>query len=286
MVKKKVIIKGGKVHDVGYRLFLMNLAGKLEIERFDADNILANGKQCVEVLVESSENKIKKFFDIINKKENYPDHADADSADIEDYNAEIQSLGSFRSAFVAYQQQKFVGAAVELVKEVKEFRMESGEKQDKTIEEIKTVGEKVETVGEKVDTVGKKVDTVGKKVETVGEKVDTVGKKVETVGKKVDTVGEKVDTVGKKVDTLTNITRGVGDKVDNLTTTTQDNFSTINTKYDVISLSMNNILIELVKEREERVKERKQFRISVQEQQKRSDEHIEKLVNAILATKK
>jgi len=61
MVKKKVIIKGGKVHDVGYRLFLMNLAGKLEIERFDADNILANGKQCVEVLVESSENKIKKF---------------------------------------------------------------------------------------------------------------------------------------------------------------------------------------------------------------------------------
>ena len=174
-------------------------------------------------------------------------------------------MGSFRSAFVAYQQQKFVGAAVELVKEVKEFRMESGEKQDKTIEEIKTVGEKVETVGEKVDTVGKKVDTVGKKVETVGK---------------------KVDTVGKKVDTLTNITRGVGDKVDNLTTTTQDNFSTINTKYDVISLSMNNILIELVKEREERVKERKQFRISVQEQQKRSDEHIEKLVNAILATKK
>ncbi len=30
MLKKKIQIKGGKVHDVSYRLFLMNLAGKLE----------------------------------------------------------------------------------------------------------------------------------------------------------------------------------------------------------------------------------------------------------------
>ena len=123
-VKKKILIKGEKVHDVGYRLYLMNLAGKLEIEKFDADNIYEDGVQCVEVLVGSSKSKIDKFFDIVNKKENYPVHAKVDSAETEDYDSDIQSLESFRSGFIAYQQQKSLNTLIGVRNEFRAFRNE------------------------------------------------------------------------------------------------------------------------------------------------------------------
>ena len=121
MIKKKILIKGEKVHDVGCRLYLMNLAGKLEIEKFDADNIYEDGRQCVEVLLGSSKSKIEKFFDIIGKKEKFPAHAKIDCADIEDYDSDIQSLESFRSGFIAYQQQKSINALTGVKDELKVF---------------------------------------------------------------------------------------------------------------------------------------------------------------------
>jgi len=37
-IKKKIIIRGKKVHDVGYRPFLLGIAESMEIDRFFADN--------------------------------------------------------------------------------------------------------------------------------------------------------------------------------------------------------------------------------------------------------
>ncbi len=39
-IKKKIIIKGQRVHDIGYRPYLLGIADSLEIERFFAKNIL------------------------------------------------------------------------------------------------------------------------------------------------------------------------------------------------------------------------------------------------------
>lgn len=211
MVKKKILIKGRKVHDVGYRLFLMNLADDIGIENFDAKNIKKDDKQCVKVLVESSEENITEFFNYVEKKENFPKNSCVDSVDMEEYTGYVKPLESFTSGFMAYQQQKFANAGVGLLKvqegtltemkgtkyELHKFRTESCEKQDQTISEIKTVG----------------------------------------------------------------------GKVDNLTTATQDNFNTLDIKYDVISQAMNRIFEELVEERKE------------------SRKSMEKLVNAILQSK-
>jgi len=115
MIKKKILIKGGKVHDVGCRLFLMNLAGKLRIENFDADNVYEDGKQCVKVLVGSSESNVEKFFNIASEKENFPKHAKVDSVKIEDYDGWINSLESFRSGFNSQQLSKIAGAGIGMV---------------------------------------------------------------------------------------------------------------------------------------------------------------------------
>ncbi|GBE54600.1 hypothetical protein BMS3Bbin15_00758 [archaeon BMS3Bbin15] len=37
-IKTKIIITGGKVHEVGYRVFLLGVAGSLGLGRFFADN--------------------------------------------------------------------------------------------------------------------------------------------------------------------------------------------------------------------------------------------------------
>ncbi|MBO8180455.1 MAG: acylphosphatase [Archaeoglobus sp.] len=62
-MKKRILI--GKVHDVGYRPYLLGLAESLEIERFFAENTFADGKQAVEILVDDEEDKVQLFIDII-----------------------------------------------------------------------------------------------------------------------------------------------------------------------------------------------------------------------------
>jgi len=126
----KILIKGEKVHDVGCTLFLMSFADDFEIEKFDAKNIKEDEKQAVMILVESSEDNAAEFFNCIG--EDFPPHAKVDSVDKEDYDGGVKSLESFRSGFMAAQQQKFVNVGAGLLDEVKEFRNESGEKQDQT----------------------------------------------------------------------------------------------------------------------------------------------------------
>ena len=55
-MKKKLVIYG-RVHDVGYRPFLLGIAESLEIERFFADNTKIDGKKAVYVLVDSDPEK-------------------------------------------------------------------------------------------------------------------------------------------------------------------------------------------------------------------------------------
>jgi len=60
MKAKKIRIKG-KVHNVGYRLFLLSEAERWFIEKFDARNVLVNGEQHLIVLIEGAEEKINRF---------------------------------------------------------------------------------------------------------------------------------------------------------------------------------------------------------------------------------
>jgi len=67
MRKVKLTITG-KVHNVGYRPFLLDLAESLFIERFDARNVLIKGKQAVVVLVEGDDEQINQFVELVKKR--------------------------------------------------------------------------------------------------------------------------------------------------------------------------------------------------------------------------
>jgi len=198
-MKKKIFIKGMKVHDIGYRLFLMNSAEDLGIENFDAKNIKQDGKQCVKVLIESSEDNVNRFIDFAKDKENRPEHANVDSVDIQDYTDEIKSFESFRTGFMAEQQYKFVNVGHGMLNEMKgvktetkgmrtemhEFRTESGEnfaRLNTGVAEVKneTKGMRTE-MNENFRHLDMKYDKISDTMKDILASMDNTSKKTEKI---------------------------------------------------------------------------------------------------------
>ena len=125
MKAKEIVIKG-KVHDVGYRLFLLSEAERLFIEKFDARNVLINGEQHLIVLVGGAEERINRFVEFT--KSNYPPGASVESVEVKDYGEEVRNIDSFRQSFMVFQLTKIAQAGVGMLG-----------KQDKTIEIIEAV---------------------------------------------------------------------------------------------------------------------------------------------------
>ncbi|MFA4956960.1 MAG: acylphosphatase [Candidatus Methanoperedens sp.] len=103
-LKKKIIIKGQRVHDVGYRPYLLGIAESMEIERFFAKNILIDEKQVVHVMVDSSEEKVKAFMDIVSSE--YPEKSVVESIEMEDFIGNVTKIESYYRYLTAMQLSK------------------------------------------------------------------------------------------------------------------------------------------------------------------------------------
>ena len=109
MKARKIVIKG-KVHGVGYRLFLLIEAESLFIEYFDARNVVVDGEQHLNVLVGGQEEKITRFVEFA--RSNYPPEASVLSVEVEDYLEEVRSIDSFRQSFMLLQMVKLAQAGM------------------------------------------------------------------------------------------------------------------------------------------------------------------------------
>ena len=195
MKGKEITIKG-KVHDVGYRLFLLSEAERLFIEKFDARNVLINGEQHLIVLVGGAEEKISRFVEFA--KSNYPPEASVESVEVKDYGEEVRSIDSFRQSFMVFQLTKIAQAGVGMLgkqdamlgkQDTMLDKMDAMlEKQDETIKTIKeesgATREVVKDEGEKTREVMKEKiveDVEWVKEEIIGIKA-TLGKVKEKVG--------------------------------------------------------------------------------------------------------
>ncbi|MGB3457790.1 MAG: acylphosphatase [Halobacteriota archaeon] len=199
MKAKEIAIKG-KVHDVGYRLFLLSEAERLFIEKFDARNVLVDGKQHLIVLIEGSEEKISRFAEFAES--NYPLGASVESVEVKDYGEEVRSIDSFRQSLMVFQLTKMAQAGVGMLR-----------KQDETIKVIKEESEKTREVtrdeGEKTREV---VEKVREEVEKTREVVSVESEKTRAVLKEKmeeDVEWIKGEIIGIKA-TLEKVTEKVG----------------------------------------------------------------------------
>jgi acylphosphatase len=127
-MKLKIKITGPKVHDVGYRYFLMSNTIDTGLKGFHARN--RKGPE-VTALVEGDEETIADFRKLVETQK--PDHSQVSSIAFEDYVGDVMKTESYAQICSAIQLNKAIPVLLEIRDNTKN-----------TLEEIKGLREDVQ----------------------------------------------------------------------------------------------------------------------------------------------
>lgn len=105
-MKLKVKITGSKVHDVGYRYFLMSNAIDLGLKGFHARNRMAGTEQQVIALVEGDEDAVADFRTMVESSK--PEHSEVSSVAFEDFAGDVMKVGEYAQVCTALQLNKAI----------------------------------------------------------------------------------------------------------------------------------------------------------------------------------
>jgi acylphosphatase len=119
-MKLKITIFGPKVHDVGYRPYLTELALSLALRGFEVFNDELNGKQSVVALIEGDKTRVARFSKIATSTQ--PPLAEVESVSSEDYLGEIMPAWQFASIGTASQMNKAIPLLLEMKDDLKEMK--------------------------------------------------------------------------------------------------------------------------------------------------------------------
>jgi acylphosphatase len=167
-MKLKIKITGSKVHDVGYRPYLTELAMRLALRGFEVYNDDEEGQQIVIALVEGDEQRTTKFYNSATNER--PQLASVDDVLSEDFAGDIMPLWQFASINTASQMNK----AIPLLIAVKDNT-------DATLEEIKAVRKTTDTTLEEIKAVRKTTDATLDEIRAVRKNTDAIPQVLEEV---------------------------------------------------------------------------------------------------------
>ena len=157
-MKLTLKISGAKVHDVGYRAFLLEAAEDLRMQGFFAQNTVEEGLQAVIVYLEGNEASMEKFQKIAQMQR--PDKAVVSAITFVECSDEVEDVEVFAARFQARQLRKGISSII---------RIE--EKQDKMIDlQTQMLGKQDQMLG-KQDQMLEKLDRTIDKLEDVVEEV-------------------------------------------------------------------------------------------------------------------
>ena len=179
MKLKAIII--GKVHGVGYRVALINMALEYGIDRFSAFNVKLNGKEAVIVLLEAPE-EIAEILKARIQTEK-PERAEVESITFEEYKYEVPPIERCMQAFQMEHCERAIRIMLEML-----------EKQDLMLEKQDKMLEKQDKMLEKQDKMLEKQDTMLGKMDLMLEKQDTTIKVIKEESEKTRAeLGGKID---------------------------------------------------------------------------------------------
>jgi acylphosphatase len=151
MLKLKGKIIGEKVHDVGYRVFLLRKALELGIKGFNAYNDFEDG-QILQIQAEGEDSAIQSFKNFANKKA--PENALISQRSFDDYHGFVMSISDYMHLLQVEQLNKGIPAIISIDK--KQDRML--EKQDRMLEKQDSMLEKQDSVIKEIKDVSHKID--------------------------------------------------------------------------------------------------------------------------------
>lgn len=132
-MKLKIKIAGPKVHDVGYRVFLLKHAMNLALPGLSTYNWEENGQQEVIALVEGDEARTAAFRQMVEK--NKPELAEVSKVTSEDYNGEVGRASEVAMFCSFVQLDKAIPLLLDMRDDLKAVRKTG----DETLNEIKAV---------------------------------------------------------------------------------------------------------------------------------------------------
>ena len=104
MQKLKIKITGKKLHEIGYRIPLINKALSLGVNNFNTFNIDLNGTQTVIVTIEADDENIEEFRDFINTY--HPEKAIVENVFFEEYKNNVPPIERVMQSFQMEQWGK------------------------------------------------------------------------------------------------------------------------------------------------------------------------------------
>ncbi len=163
-MKLKVKIAGPKVHDVGYRVFLLKNAMNQALPGLSTYNWEENGQQEVVVLAEGDEARITAFLQAVKKKK--PELAEVSKVTFEDYDGEVGRISEVAMFCTFVQLDKAIPLLLDIRDDIKAVRKTT----DETLSEIKAVRENTEMIpqiSEDIKEVRKNTDTIPQVLEEI-----------------------------------------------------------------------------------------------------------------------
>jgi acylphosphatase len=130
-MKQKIKITGPKVHEVGYRYFLMSNAIDMGLKGFHARNRTGEKEPEVIALVEGDEEAIADFKKLVETKK--PERSQVSSIVFEDYDGDVTKTESYAQICSAIQLNKAIPVLLEIRDNTKN-----------TLEEIKGMREEIQ----------------------------------------------------------------------------------------------------------------------------------------------
>ncbi len=135
MQKLKVKITGGKVHDVGYRVLLVNKALSLGVNNFNTFNTYINSIQAVIAIIEADDETIEEFKSFVTTF--VPKEAIVKDISFEEY---MNTVPPIERVMQAFQMEQW-GKGIPILLKMLEKQDKMLEKQDRSIELLGAVKE-------------------------------------------------------------------------------------------------------------------------------------------------
>jgi acylphosphatase len=128
-MKLKFILKGKKVHEVGYRVLLLNKAMSLGVDNFNTFNTFIDGVQIVIAIIDTDIESIEEFKGFVNTT--IPEGVELDEISVDEYTNTVPPIERCMQAF----QMEHWGKSIPIL-------LKMLDKQDQTIITIKDEGDK------------------------------------------------------------------------------------------------------------------------------------------------
>jgi acylphosphatase len=146
-MKLKVKIAGHKVHDVGYRVFLLKHAMNMALPGLSTYNWKENDQQEVIALVEGDEARIAPFLEAIET--NKPELAEVTRVTSEPYDGDVGRISEVAMLCSFVQLDKAIPLLLDMSDDLKAVRKTS----DMTLDEIKAMRKNTDAVPQVLEEI-------------------------------------------------------------------------------------------------------------------------------------